>query len=248
MFSVSRAAWILLLSAAAFGCSGRGGARPTGADLVELLNEAAALDQSAPVAVEASARGAVREALRKMLELDHAFSEACWKRVQRAELQTYLFRHESYIGGEFPRGTAGLLREVQELEDGYLAELQRFPELLAQKLEQSEVPAEDRKGLVDEMSAAVLARWKPVVAAVEAHRAFADAAAELYELVASEPESIRALTTGLEFSDATLEEHFDAQAKLVNEAQEAAQRAFRVLDKQRGGSLHWLGQTKRVVR
>ena len=247
MLSVPRATGILLL-AAVLGCSGRGGARPTGADLAQLVNEAAALDPSGTVPVEPSARGAVREALRKMLELDHAFSEACWKRVQRAELQAYLFRHESYIGGEFPRGTAELLREVQELEDGYLEELQRFPELLAQKLEQSEVPPADRQALVDEMAAAVAARWKPVVAAVEAHRAFADAAAELYELVASEPESIRALPAGLEFSDETLEAHFDEQAKLVNDAQEAAQRAYRVLDKQRGGSLHWLGHTKRVVR
>ena len=237
-----------LLVAALLACTGCGGSRPTSADLDELLAEAAALDYYDPIPAHPTAREAVREALRKMLELDQAFTRECGKRAQRPELQSYLLRAEAYIGGTFPRGTAELLREMQQLENDYLAELPRFPELLALKLAQSDVPAGDRQALVDEFAGVVATRWRPVVAAVEAHRAFAVAAAELYELVAARPESLRAMRTGLEFSDATLEEDFDAQARVVDDAHEASQRAFEVLDTQSGGMLNWIGLTKRVGR
>jgi hypothetical protein len=212
------------------------------------MAEAAALDYYDPVPAHPTAREAVREALRKMLELDQAFTRACGARTQRPELHSYLLRPDAYIGGTFPRGTAELLREIQELENDYLEELTRFPELLALKLAQSDVPPQDRQALVDEFAGIVAARWQPVVAAVEAHRAFVVAAAELYELVAAQPESIQWKRTGLEFSDAALEEDFDSQAKVVDNAHEAAQRAYQTLDTQRGGMLHWMGQTKQVGR
>lgn len=244
---VLRTALILpLLAAVPLGCSG--GARPASGELEALVVEAAALDYYTKPPANPTAREAVRDALRRMLELDHAFSDACWKRMSRPELQSYFLHPHAYIGGKFPQGSAELLREVQELEGDYLTELGRFPELLAEILARSEVVPGDRQSLVDEFAGPVAQRWQPIVAAVEAHRTFVDAAAALYELVAAQPESIQWKRKGLEFADAALEEEFGAQATRVDEAHEKAQRAYKALDTQHGGGLHWMGQTKQAGR
>src|SRR5688572_3577732 len=151
------------------GCS----ENPVGADLPAILLEASAED---PVQGGSPARRAVRDSLRHVLEVDKKYAAEIERHFHRPELYSYLFLAESYVGGTFPGGTAVLLREVQQLEDEYLKELLGFPELLATNLAQTGVPAEQRSAVVDEMAGAFTAQRQPIVAVIEKHRTFVEAA------------------------------------------------------------------------
>ena len=74
------------------------------------------------------------------------------------------------------------------------------------------MPAEQRSAVVDEMAGAFTAQRQPIVAAIEVHRTFVEAAAELYELMASQPESIKAMRHGLEISDPRMLERYDSRS------------------------------------
>jgi hypothetical protein len=118
----------------------------------------------------------------------------------RPELRDYLMLPESFVGGSFPRGTAVLLREVQQLEGTYLGVLQ-----------------------------ASSAPNQPVVQAHQALEEFARQAAELYELMASGAASIKATRDGLEISDASLHAQYNQHVDAVNAARDRLEVALRAL-------------------
>ncbi|HEX6813633.1 MAG TPA: hypothetical protein VF384_18585 [Planctomycetota bacterium] len=236
------AAIALSLATLLLGCSQK---RPGRADLPQIVTEAAKAD-AASAKDGPPGRRAVRESVRHLLGAEARCTYEVWQRMQRPELHGYLLRPQSYIGGTFPSGAAGLLRQVQQLEDDYLAELRGFRDLLGKHVVDHGVPADQRQSLVDEMAAAVSDRWQPVVAAIEAHRRFVAAAAELYELVASQPESIRFMRTGLEFSDASLRARFDSCSAAVNDAHDAIEGVVTALDREQSTRFHWLTRTSRV--
>jgi hypothetical protein len=240
-------------------CSDNGGA-PGASEIAALVKEVAEEEAAASVlaakgfAAEGSAtradgspaRRAVRESIRQVLVASDRIGAEVGRYFRRPQLQSYLLLADSYVGGSFPATIAELLRKVQALEDAYLAETRGFAELLASKFTEAGVSAE--QALVAELAAAFAAERKPLVAAVEAHREFVVAAAELYELVASQPESIRSLREGLEISDPALLERFNSRVDAVNSAIDATDFALRALDSEQRKSVHWMGLAKRVER
>jgi hypothetical protein len=225
-------------------CACSGGGTPSAEDLAAIEQEALAEGAEANTS-GSSARQAVRDTLRQVVGACDGYGAEIGRTFWRSELNSYLFLNQSYIGGTFPAGTAELLRKVQELEDSYLADIQGFPQALANNLEKRGIPEKERTALVQEIAGAFAAERKPIITAVEAHRKLVEAAAELYELIASDPESVRYPREGLEISDPSLRKRFDAQIDAVNEAYDATQAALAALDPEQQKSASWLFMVKR---
>ncbi len=250
-----RGRWLAVaLSLALASCSGDGGA-PGASDIAALVKDVAAEEAAAnESAAEGAAtradgspaRRAVRDSIRQVLVASDRLGAEVGRYFRRPQLSAYLLLDDSYVGGTFPAGIAESLREVEALEDAYLAETRGFSGLLASKFTDAGVSAEQAE--VDELAAAFAAERKPIVVAVEAHREFVVAAAELYELVASQPESIRSMRDGLEISDPALLERFNSRVDAVNSAIDATNSALRALDSEQRKSVHWMGLAKRVER
>jgi len=230
----------LALSALAFTFSACGDAVPTSADFPAILAEAARADKK-PASGGSPARRAVRESLRQWLEAEGKYSTALGSLFWRPEVNGYLFRDESYVGGTFPLSVAGVLREALLLEARYLAELNGFRELLATNIAKSSVSAQQRSDVVAEIAGAFETRWKPIATAVERHREYIEEAAELHELMGAQPEAIQAMRTGLEISDPHLLERFNSQVGVVNGARDAIEVALQALDPDQKRTVNWMG-------
>ena len=75
------------------------------------------------------------------------------------------------------------------------------------------------------------------------HLAFVEAAAELYELVAMESDSIKSMRDGLEMSDSSLLARFNHQVDVVNDARDAAAATLPSLGPLQQQSLRAMGLT-----
>jgi hypothetical protein len=218
---------------------------PDAADVPAIMAEASGA-QAAPRR-DSEAREAVRGAFRAMLHLDSVHTEEVGRRFQRPELRSYLMLPESYIGGDFPRGTAVLLREVQKLDREYLDALEAFPEVLERRLASTDLSEDQKRTLKEEMSQAFSARQRPVVEAVVAFDKFVGSAAELYELVARYPGSVRAMRDGLHITDGGLSARFNRLVDATNGAHDAADAAFRRLNvPEQQAKFTRMGVTKRL--
>lgn len=228
------------------GCSGGSGLPPI-ADFPAIMSEAEGTAE-VPFGRETPARAAVRDSFRAMLEVHEDYEAKVGRPFQRQQLRSYFLLDESYIGGSFPRGIAELLREVETLEGEYLAEIRGFPDVLKRNLDAAGVSHEHRASFERAVAAAFAASRQPAVAATEAHRAFVGKAAELYELVASSPESIRSMRDGLEISDPSLLSDFNRLVDEVNAAGDAADAALQTLDARQRESRHAMGLAARAQR
>ena len=234
---------LALLVLALVACSRGGGAMPTASDVPELWREAQGESRGG-----SRARRAVREAMRVVIQRQAKQRSEVSRLMGRPHLKGYLMLDESFIGGTFPKETAVLLREVQRLEEDYDAESQGFPFLLDQKLASAGVPEEQRKAAVAELTAAVTEREQPVLAALDAHVAFLEETAELYELAAAHSDSIKSMRTGLEISDSWVADQFNAQVDVVNAANDTADAAIRALPPEHSRPLTEMQVARRVEK
>ncbi|HEY0304831.1 MAG TPA: hypothetical protein VGC44_07650, partial [Longimicrobiales bacterium] len=121
---------------------------------------------------DSPARRAVRSTFKTMLYFDSVHEAEVRKRFQTPELRSYLMLSDSYVGGNFPRRIAVLLREVQQANQNYLLQVQSFPTLLSEKLASADLPADRRTTLQSEMARVYTTRQQPMVAAVAAFDSF----------------------------------------------------------------------------
>ena len=135
----------------------------------------------------------------KQLELD--LESELRNRWQRPELKNYLMLTNSFIGGTFPRKTAVLLRESQELVSKYVNHL-------------------ETSGSADP---GVLEAHKALVK-------YTGEAAELYELMAAQPkDAVRDTRNGLEISDPYVHSEYNRRVDLVNAAHDRLDGAIKAL-------------------
>ena len=219
---------------------------PTSADLQALMVEAA--KEGRPATGHPPARCAVRDSLRNVLESEKRFVCELGKLTSRQELNFYLFRDESYIGGSFPRGVADVMRAVHEMETRYLNEMRGFRDQLASNVAKVGNSAEQRSAVVAELADAFDAKFEPIATVIAKHQDFLQVAAELYELMSAQPEAIRATRHGLEISDSALLERFNAQVDVVNGKRDEVDAALQRLDAKQRRAVHWLGLAKRIER
>ena len=161
--------------------------------------------------------GAARSARDASRELEARLEAEVGRRFRGPHLRTYLMLPDSFVGGSFPAQVAVLLREVEELECDHVRHL-------------------ETSGVLD----------LRVLDAHQAFEEFAGLAAELYELMASEPGSIRSLRTGLEISDEALNERYDRGVDEVNAARDRFDAAIRALPAERQASFSRMGLTVRL--
>jgi hypothetical protein len=136
------------------------------------------------------------------------------------------------VGGTWPRNTAVLLREVQRADFEYLAAVQGFTTVLERRLAETDLSEDQRRTLGSDLAKAFAMQQKPVVEAVEAFDQFIGAVAEIYELAAKYPSSIKAMRTGLEIDDGRVLERYNSLVDRANSLHAVADSAIRRLPPQ----------------
>lgn len=122
------------------------------------------------------------------------------KRFLRPHLRDYLMLPGSFVGGKFPKETAALLREVQQITSGYITHL--------------ESTGGDQ---------AVLATHRAL-------ETFVSKSAGLYELMAAQPlDSVKDMREGLVISDAGVHAQYNRLVDEVNAAHERLDTLIRSL-------------------
>ena len=217
----------VMMAAVLLACGGQG--VPTAEDVPAILAEAQG-SESVSKWRDSDARRAVRSSFKMLLYFDSVHVAEVSRRFQRPELRSYLMLDDSYIGGEFPRRIALLLREVQEADRNYLLQVASYPDLLKERLASVDLATAERNALETEITRAVAARQQPVVEALTVFDTFVSSAASLYEMAAANPGAFRSMRTGLEISSGALLGRFNATVNEVNRAHEAADSAIRRLD------------------
>jgi hypothetical protein len=204
---------------------------PGTADVPDIIAEAAGTKPEPRR--DSEARRAVRASFRAMLLVDSIHVAEVGRRFARHELSdSYLLRNESFVGGTWPKQTAVLLREVQRADFEYLAALQAFPTVLERRLAETDLSEDQRRVLADEVAKAFATRQQPVVQAVEAFDQLIGVIAEVYELAAKYPSSIKAMRTGLEIENERVLERYNSMVDRVNGLHAVADSAVRRLEPQ----------------
>lgn len=176
-------------------------------------------------------RRAVRRSFEFVLYLDSVHKAEILSRWQRPALSAgYLLRDESFIGGEFPAGTAKLLRECQRANRHYLVGLREYPEVLRDYLGSSRLSPEQVEVLVHEFADTLVASRQRWIQYFERADTMFNAAAELYELAARYPSAFVAARGGLEINNGYALRRFNALVLEVNRALEAANAALQQLN------------------
>ncbi|HEY0670649.1 MAG TPA: hypothetical protein VGD27_00215 [Longimicrobiales bacterium] len=201
---------------------------PTRADVPDIMAEA---QGTKPVSKwrDSKAREAVRSSFRSALYFDSMHQAEVRTRFQRPELRSYLLLEDSYVGGDFPRRIAGLLREVQQADQLYVQQVASYPELLASRLARLDLSDAQRAALHAEMTQAYAARQQPVLATVAVIDTFVHTVARLYEMMASNQGAFQSKLAGLEFSDVDMLRRYNGMVDEVNRAHAAADSAIRRL-------------------
>lgn len=220
---------------------------PTAEDVPEIMAEAAGTQEVGKWG-DSPARRAVRSTFKTMLYFDSVHEAEVRKRFQTPELRSYLMLSDSYVGGNFPRRIAVLLREVQQANQNYLLQVQSFPTLLSEKLASADLPADRRTTLQSEMARVYTTRQQPMVAAVAAFDSFVQLAARLYETAAANSGSVRSMRTGLEISDGRVLGGFNALVDQANRAHEVADSAIRRLDPEQQARFRRMGIATPIKR
>jgi hypothetical protein len=223
-----------------------GNAVPATDDVPDLMAEAAGT-KPPPKWGDSPVRKAVRSSFRTMLYFDSLHEAEVRARFQRPELRSYLFLSDSYIGGDFPRRTAMLLREVQQANRDYLQRVQTFSSVLNERMARTDLSAGERSAIERDIAAAYAARQQPAVQVVTALDGFVDSAAQLYELMAVHSGSIQSMRTGLEIADPRVLQRYNGLVDQVNRAHEAADSAMRrLVEPDQQQRFRRMGLTKRV--
>ena len=221
--------WAVAVAAVLSACS-HGGV-PGTADVPDIIAEAAGTKPEPRR--DSEARRAVRASFRAMLLVDSIHVAEVAGRFQRHELSdSYLLRDVSFVGGTWPKQTAVLLREVQRADFEYLAAMQSFRMVLERRLAETDLSDDQRRVLTAEMATAFATRQQPVVQAVEAFDQLIGGVAEVYELAANHPSSIKAMRTGLEIEDERVLQRYNSMVDRVNNLHAVADSAVRRLEPQ----------------
>ena len=219
-------AYPIILAATMAACSRN--AVPTTEDIPDIMAEAQGTREVSKWR-DSEARRAVRSAFKTMLYFDSVHTAEVARRFATPELRSYLMLSDSYVGGDFPRRTAVYLREVQQSNQQYLQLVQTFRTILSDKLATTDIPADRRQAITNEMAQAYDAQQKPVIRAVAAVDTFVQHAAVLYELAASRSGAFQSMRTGLEISDGAVLQRFNQLVDRANHAHEVADSAIRRL-------------------
>ncbi|HSJ08707.1 MAG TPA: hypothetical protein VK928_02310 [Longimicrobiales bacterium] len=190
---------------------------PTAEDLPALLAEAAA-GTTVPRSQDDPARRAVRMSLRAMMHLDSLHVAEVGARVRRPHLQGYFLYQDSYVGGDFPKQTAVILREIERLVQDYVASLEGYPEVLRNTLASTDVPSDRQEALVAEMSAAYAASQEVNIRVNRALEKFVVEAAKGYELAAANPGAFSSTRAGLEVEGSALLSQSNRSVAAINRA------------------------------
>jgi hypothetical protein len=201
---------------------------PGTADVPDIYAEAAGTKEISKWQ-DSPARKAVRSSFKTMMYFDSVHEAEVRARFQRPHLRSYFMRADSYIGGDFPRQTAVLLREVQQANRNYLLQVESYPSVLNDKLGPMDLSADQKRTLADEMTRAYAVRQKPAIEAVAEFDKFVEAAARLYEVAAANSGSLQSMRTGLETTDGRVHLGFNRVVDDVNRAHTAADHAIRRL-------------------
>ena len=165
----------------------------------------------------ASCSGSSESAAAAQLRTQH---EASISRLfGRPELRFYLMLPDSFVGGSFPRGTAVLLRQLEQLETTYLGVLQ-----------------------------ASSGSSQAVIQTHRAFEQFTRQAAELYELMAAGASSIKNTRDGLEISDPSLNAEYNRRVDEVNAARDRFEVAVRELPPKHQVSFSRMGLTVFITK
>lgn len=218
---------------------------PTAEDVPAIIAEAQGA-QSVSKWRDSPARRAVRTSFRTALYFDSLHEAEVAKRFRTPELRNYLMLSDSYVGGDFPRKIAVLLREVQQADQNYLQQVASFPTVLDEQLARTELSAAARQTLGAEMGEVYATRQRPVLAAVTALDSFIQLTAQLYELMAANSGSIQSMRTGLHISNGAVLQRFNGLVDQVNSAHEAADTAIRRLDPEQQDRFKRMGVAKRI--
>ena len=218
---------------------------PTADDVPAIIAEAQGT-QSVAKLRDSPARRAVRVSFKTALYFDSVHEAEVGRRFRTPELRTYLMLSDSYVGGDFPRKIAVLLREVQQADQNYLQQVASFPTVLTDQLSRTDLPTAQRQSLEAEMAQAYSARQRPVVAAVTALDSFVQLTAQIYELMAANAGSVQSTRTGLQISNGGVQQRFNALVDRVNRAHEVADTAIRRLSPEQQARFTKMGVTKRI--
>src|SRR5688572_23982964 len=204
---------------------------PGTADVPDIIAEAAGTKPHPRR--DSEVRRAVRASFRAMLLVDSMHVAEVGQRFQGHHLsESYLLRSESFVGGTWPKQTAVLLREVQRADRDYLSAMQSFHTVLERRLGETDLSDEQRRALETEMAQAFATQQQPVVQAVEKFDQLVGVIAEVYELAAKYPSSIKAMRTGLEIEDERVLERYNSMVDRVNNLHAVADSAIRRLEPQ----------------
>lgn len=224
----------------------RGGV-PTAEDVPEILAEAQGTREVSKWN-DSEARRAVRTSFKTLLYFDSLHESEVRSRFQRPELRSYLMLDDSYIGGDFPRRIALLLREVQLANQNYALQVASFPNVLSEKLATTELSSTERAAVASAVTRTIEERRQPVMLAVAAFDTFVQRAAQLYEVAAGNPGAFRSLRTGLEASDGRARNSFNGLVDQVNRAHDATDAAIRGLDPEQQAHFRRMGVASPVRR
>lgn len=218
---------------------------PAAEDVPDIIAEA---QGAQPVSKwrDSPARRAVRTSFKTALYFDSVHEAEVAKRFRTPELRDYLMLSDSYVGGDFPRKIAVLLREVQQADQNYLQQVASFPTVLDEQLARTKLSASERQSLGTDMGQAYETRQRPVVAAVSALDSFVQLAAQIYELMAANSGSVQSMRTGLEISNGGVLQRFNALVDQTNRAHEVADTAIRRLNPEQQARFKRMGVAKRV--
>ena len=217
---------------------------PSAADLPEMMREAAS-EEAVSRRGESPARRAVRLSLRVMHDMQAQHEREIGTRVRRPHLQSaYLLQPESFIGGSFPRESAVLLREVEQQVDQYVGIAEQFRSVLEGRLAATDLDDAQRQSLADEMANAYAAWHQPVIETNRKLGRFAAAAAELYELAAASPGSLRYMRSGLQSGDLGFIQRFNRRIDELERELETLDAAIRALSTDQQATFSRMGLTK----
>jgi hypothetical protein len=121
---------------------------------------------------------------------------------------------DSFVGGSFPKEIAVLLREVEELERKYVSLLQESS-----------------------------SKTQAVIAAHQTFDRFVQVTAELYEVMAAAPASVKSMRDGLEISDASLLAEYNRRVDEVNAARDRFEMALQALTTEQRAPFSRMGLT-----
>ena len=218
---------------------------PTGEDVPDIIAEAQGTREVSRWR-DSPARRAVRVSFKTALYFDSVHEAEVGRRFRTPELRTYLMLSDSYVGGDFPRKIAVLLREVQQADQNYLQQVASFPTVLSDQLSRTDLSSAERQSLESEMAQAYSARQRPVVEAVTALDSFVQLTAQIYELMAANAGSVQSMRTGLRISNGAVLQRFNGLVDQANRAHEVADTAIRRMNPVQQARFTRMGVTKRI--